>query len=84
MGFYWTTYFYPDYSNKTTKITLARVDPIIDKNDVARGYIDKNELLKYYASVIGDRNVGDESRVVEEVVDTYGCEVNVTNVMPVK
>lgn len=84
MGFYWKTYFYPDYGDKTIKIALAYIDPIIDANDVARGYVDRNELLKYYAGVIGDYSVGEDSRVVEEISDTYGDEVEVTKIMPVK
>jgi hypothetical protein len=72
MGFYWQTYFYPDYENEHTRILLASIDPIIDAIDDKQEYICKKQLLQYFHSVIKDSDITEKSRLVEFMSTTYG------------
>lgn len=83
MGFYWTTYFYPDHKNESTRILLAYMDPIIDSNDDLNGFVSKTQLLQYYPSLVQESDITDASRVVEFISSTYG-DVDKTKELPVK
>lgn len=74
MGIYWQTVFYSDINDMNNKIVLSNIDPIIDENDVARGYVDKDELLKYFGNKINKGDVGDHSYVVEYSWSTYDID----------
>ena len=72
MGLYWNTYFYSDYENEHTRVLLASLDPIIDANDDAQGYVSIEDLLQHFHSVIKEEDITEKSRIVEFSGTTYG------------
>lgn len=71
MGFYWTTIFYSDINNQDVKKNLASVDQIIDHNDEKRGFVLKEELLKFFTDKVKKEDITENSYLVEYSWDTY-------------
>lgn len=67
MGFYYQTVF---YNNKNKQIVLANDCPIIDDDDIKRGYVLKEQLLSYYGHLVKNDDITDNSKIVEYVMTT--------------
>lgn len=73
MGIYYRTVFYKDVRNREEGVVvLADIDPILEEADRERGYVLKDELLKYYGVKIKLEDVGDYSRIEEQMSSSYG------------
>ena len=73
MGIYYRTVFYKDVRNrKEGYIILADMNPILEENDRERGYVLKEELMKYYGMRIKFEDIGEHSRIEEQVSSTHG------------
>lgn len=82
MGFYWSTFFYPEGVRGGTKVFLADHE-VIGREDVERGYVRKEELMASYGDVV--KGVSPASCVVEFFFCTLGREPpNKTRELPVR
>lgn len=68
---------------KKNPIVLSNQIPIIDENDVKRGHILKNELVKYYSDIIKKECITENSRIVEYVMTTLDNTTNETKSLPI-
>lgn len=85
MGIYYQTVFHPDMDMEDLFIVLAQMDPIIDKNDMERGYVLKEELLKYFSKKINEEDITEKSRITEYVITSYnGLTKDKTRELPIK
>ena len=48
MGIYYRTCFYRNLHTREGEVVLATLNPIIDNNDIKRGYVLRSELLEFY------------------------------------
>lgn len=82
---YYTTVFASDWiNNPNNHIPLASLDPIIDQADIARGYVLKDELLKYYSEKIQEKDITPNSRIVELCTTSYdGLQSGVSRCLPI-
>lgn len=65
MGIYTTTYIYPNINDKNNFIILSKLDPIIEKSDLQRGYVLKEQLLHYFIKMLNTIEFGPDSRIIE-------------------
>lgn len=73
MGIYYRTVFYKDVRNREEGyIILADMNPILEEADRERGYVLKEELLKYYGIRIKFEDIIEHSRIEEQVSSSYG------------
>jgi|GEM_PF-5909128 len=80
MGFYWQTIFYKNIHSEnlhhdTNFVVLSSINKIIDKDDIERGYIRKDDLLKYCSKLdlslpVTEADIGDGSYIVEYQICT--------------
>jgi len=52
-------------ATRVGEIIIAEVDPIIDRNDLRRGYVLKKELLQYFGPNSGKKHFVKEEDIVE-------------------
>lgn len=73
MGIYYRTVFYRDVRQRDGEfIVLADLNPILEEADRERGYVLKGELLKYYGLRINLEDIGEYSRIEEQVGSSRG------------
>jgi hypothetical protein len=73
MGVYFRTVFYRDVRNRNEGyIILADLNPILEEADKERGYVIKEELIKYYGSKILVAYIGEHSRIEEQISSSFG------------
>ncbi len=65
MGLFYRTLFVPNIKNLEKHIVLSKIDPIIDDQDKKQGYIDKKQLIKYFGQHICEKDIIEESYIVE-------------------
>jgi hypothetical protein len=84
MGFYWTTVFIKDKNDKSKKIVLENIDPIIGKNDT---FVLKTELLQYYSHLINEEDITENSLLEEytwSTIDPNDKSFIVTKSLPIQ
>ena len=86
MGIYIRTVFYKDVRNrnKSDFVILAELNSILENCDKERGYVIKEELLKYYGHKIQYNDIGEHSRIEEHTSSTYGPDYQVHVSLPVR
>ncbi|SPN79062.1 Hypothetical protein BRZCDTV_137 [Brazilian cedratvirus IHUMI] len=88
MGIYYTTRFFPNgKSNPEEAIDIAHTNQIIDAKDRKRGYVLKEELLRYYGTKVTPDMIGPNSCLVEYVwttLDPDDMEESERMCLPVK
>ena len=73
MGIYFRTVFYKDVRQRDRGfIILADIDPIIEETDRERGYVLKDDLMKFYGLRIKFEDIGEYSRIEEQLGSSYG------------
>jgi len=70
MGFYYSTWFYSNVNDTKNGIRLASLDPIIDQNDKARGYVLISELLQLFGRKIKEDMITENSYLIEYCYST--------------
>jgi hypothetical protein len=72
MGIYYNSYYYPDVNQKSKRIRLGSMDPVLDKTDKERGYVRKEELFRIFARHLNKTPFGENSYIVVYSWSTYG------------
>ena len=83
MGIYYRTVFYKDVRNKSDYVILSELNRIVERCDVERGYVLKDELLKFYDSKIHPNDIGEYSRIEEQIGSSYGSGYDVETILPI-
>lgn len=87
MGVYFRTVFYRDIRRKDDGeegIVLAELNQILEECDKERGYVMKKELLMYYRSKISESDIGEHSRIEEQMSSSYGPGYEVVVSLPIR
>lgn len=87
MGVYFRTVFYRDVRQKEAGdegIVLAELNQILEEADKERGYVMKKELLMYYRSKISDSDIGEHSRIEEQISSSYGPGYEIVVSLPIR
>jgi hypothetical protein len=85
MGVYFRTVFYKDVRQKGEGyIILADMTPILEEADKERGYVIKEELMKYYSSKILYNDIGEHSRIEEQISSSYGPGYEIVVSLPIR
>ena len=60
------TVFYPDIDDDDDDFVLLHCgERILDEEDMARGWVSREQLLELFSDVVLETQIGDHSRVVE-------------------
>ena len=88
MPIYYATVFYPDIAHKERIYFLSALDQSIEKEDVERGYVLREEFLDCckITNVIKESDINIYSRVVEYRTDTKNNNMTpeITIILPIK
>lgn len=84
MGIYFLTSLYLDINRKDS-IDIAN-DPIIDQDDMKRGFVLLDELVKFYGDKFDKNQITDQSYLVESMSGSYdtNTEPLITKKLPIK
>jgi hypothetical protein len=55
MGIYYATYFFRNLAQRTGKIQLASLNPILETKDIQRGWVSAKELMQYFGPPINNK-----------------------------
>lgn len=71
MGIYYRTVFYKDIRNKSDFVVLSELNRIVENCDKERGYVIKEELLRFFGSKIRLEDISEHSRIEEQIGSSY-------------
>lgn len=76
------TVFYPDINDDDTFVLLHCGERILEEEDMAQGWVSREQLLELFSDVVLETQIGDQSRVVEfELVSDPETEGDVRTLM---
>lgn len=84
MGIYYRTIFYKDVRNKDDFVIVAEMNSILENVDKERGYVIKEELLRFFGNKITSEDIGEHSRLEEQMGSSYGPGYDVQTSLPIR
>ena len=69
--YYYTTILYPDFQNKEIQIVLEHDEPILEDDDVSKGFVEKEMLFDYFAEILATNGVKPEHITEKSIICEY-------------
>ena len=84
MGIYYRTVFYKDVRNKSDFVILAELNRIVENCDKERGFVIKEELLRFFGSKIRREDISEHSRIEEQIGSSYAPGYDIETSLPIR